>query len=113
MYLTPDGLEPAKEFLLDLTAHWTTLHAMAQPRTDAQAGAVEARRVQLMTKAYKALDYHSPASDGLASVLGWPGANLMFDHVFGPDVIDQGLEGRRTYLDVEVSPGTFSAPRSH
>lgn len=113
MYLKHSGLEPAQAFLLELTEHWTTLHAQAQPRTDADAAAVEARRVQLMTKAYKALDYHSPASDGLASVLGWTGANLMFDHVFGPDLEDQGLDHKRTYLEVEVSPGTFSAPRSH
>ena len=113
MYLTHSGLDPARDFLLDLTEHWTTLHARAERRTDEDAPAVEARRVQLMTKAYKALDYHSPASDGLASVLGWAGANLMFDHVFGPDLQDQGLDHKRTYLEVDVSPGTFSAPRSH
>lgn len=112
LYLTPEGLEPAREFLLALTQHHSELLANATPRTDALADAVEARRVQLMTKAYKGLDYHSPASDSLAAVLGWPGANLMFDAVFGPDDIDQGLEGKRTYLDVVVSPGTFSAPRS-
>jgi hypothetical protein len=59
-----------------------------------------------MTKAYKGLDYHSPASRSLASVLGWPGANAMFDHVFGPDVDPQPDDGPRTYLGVAVSPGT-------
>ena len=109
-----EGLDlPTRRTREQRTEHWTTLHAQAQSRTDADAAAVEARRVQLMTKAYKALDYHSPASDGLASVLGWTGANLMFDHVFGPDLEDQGLDHKRTYLEVEVSPGTFSAPRSH
>jgi hypothetical protein len=111
LYLHTDAIPASVRFLSELTEHWVTLHDRAEPRTGDDAAAVEARRVQLMTKAYKALDYHSPASDSLAAVMGWPGANLQFDAVFGPDLVDQGLDAKRTYLDVVVSPGTVAAGR--
>lgn len=111
LYLDPAAIPVAVDFLTALTENWLTLHARAEPRTDALADAVEARRVQLMTKAYKALDYHSPASDSLAAVMGWPGANLQFDAVFGPDQVDQGLDAKRSYLDVAISPGTVATGR--
>lgn len=103
-YLDADAVEPAVAFLAALTELWASLVEDAQPRTE-DAAAVEARRLALMKRAYKGLDYHSPASDGLAAVLGWRGANLMFDHVFGPDIEPQTMDARRTYLDVASSPG--------
>lgn len=111
LYLDNDAVPAATAFLHALTRHWTQLHSGAEPRRDALAAATEARRVQLMTRAYKGLDYHSPASDGLASVLGWAGANRMFDSVFGDDAEPQPLDQRRTYLDVAVSPGTITPGR--
>lgn len=111
LYLDTAAIPAAIEFLTALTEHWLTLHAQAEPRADDQAAAVEARRVQLMTQAYKALDYHSPASDSLAAVMGWEGANLQFDAVFGPDAVDQGLGAKRTYLDLVISPGTVATGR--
>jgi hypothetical protein len=111
LYLDVAAIPAAVDFLTALTEHWLTLHAQAEPRTDDQAAAVEARRVQLMTKAYKALDYHSPASNSLAAVMRWPGANLQFDAVFGPDEVDQGLDAKRSYLDVVISPGTVATGR--
>ena len=108
MYLDADAVEPAVAFLREVTELWADLAADAKPRVE-DAEAVEARRIALMKRAYKGLDYHSPASDGLAAVLGWRGANLMFDHVFGPDAEPQTMDGRRTYLDVTTSPG--AAPR--
>jgi len=104
--LRPDGFGAAVDYVLALTELWTRLWQRAEPSPAAHREQTEARRVQLMTRAYKGLDYHSPASPSLASVLGWTGANLVFDHVFGPDDPEQPLDGRRTYLDVEVSPGT-------
>jgi hypothetical protein len=112
IYLAPEALESSIAFLTALTEHWITLHDRAEPRTDDDADDVERRRIQLMTKAYKALDYHSPASDSLAAVMGWPGANLQFDAVFGPDEVDQGLDAKRTYLDVALSPGTSVVGRT-
>lgn len=108
LYLDVDATDPAVSFIADLTDHWAGLVTEATPRVD-DAEAVEARRHALMKRAYKGLDYHSPASDGLAAVLGWRGANAMFDHVFGPDEVPQTSDGRRVYLDVERSPG--AAPR--
>lgn len=104
--LRPDGFGPAVDYVLALTELWTRLWERAEPAPAAYREATEARRRQLMHRAYKGLDYHSPASPSLASVLGWTGANLVFDHVFGPDDPPQPLDERRTYLDVEVSPGT-------
>jgi hypothetical protein len=108
-YLDVDAVEPAKAFLSQLTTLWADIAAKAEPRISDDAAAVEARRISLMKRAYKGLDYHSPASDGLAAVLGWRGANLMFDNVFGPDLDPQPADRRRTYLDVVASPG--AAPR--
>jgi hypothetical protein len=104
--LRPEGFGAAVDYVLALTELWTRLWERAEPSPAAYRDQTEARRHQLMTRAYKGLDYHSPASPSLASVLGWTGANLVFDHVFGPDVPEQALDQRRTYLDVEVSPGT-------
>ena len=104
--LTADGFGSAVDYVLALTELWTRLWERAEPTPVARREQTEARRVQLMTRAYKGLDYHSPASRSLASVLGWTGANLVFDHVFGPDEPEQPLDERRSYLDVEVSPGT-------
>ena len=104
--LRPEGFGAAVDYVLALTTLWTELWERAEPSPETQRERTEARRRQLMTRAYKGLDYHSPASRSLASVLGWTGANLVFDHVFGPDVDDQPLDERRSYLDVEVSPGT-------
>jgi hypothetical protein len=104
--LSPDAMPVALDYVRELTRLWTTLWSRAEPTPEIHRDHVEARRKALMTRAYKGLDYHSPASPSLASVIGWTGANLMFDHVFGPDDPDQGLDTRRTYLDVEVSPGT-------
>ena len=108
MYLDADAVEPAVAFLAELTELWAGLAADATPRED-DADAVEQRRLALMKRAYKGLDYHSPASAGLAAVLGWRGANLMFDAVFGTDLEPQDPDARRTYLDVTTSPG--AAPR--
>jgi hypothetical protein len=104
--LRPEGFGAAVDYVLALTELWTRLWERAESAPAAYRDATEARRVQLMTRAYKGLDYHSPASPSLASVLGWTGANLVFDHVFGPDEPPQPLDQRRTYLAVEVSPGT-------
>lgn len=109
IYLDAAAVEPAVAFLTELTELWAELARDARPRTDDDADAVEARRLALMKRAYKGLDYHSPASDGLAAVLGWRGANLMFDHVFGVDAEPQAADSRRTYLDVVSTPG--AAPR--
>jgi hypothetical protein len=109
MYLDTEAVEPAKNFILELTGLWADIAAGAQPRDQPDNAAVEARRIALMKRAYKGLDYHSPASDGLAAVLGWRGANLMFDHVFGPDIDPQPADSRRKYLDVVSTPG--AAPR--
>jgi hypothetical protein len=110
MYLDADAVGPAVAFLAELTELWASLAADARPRTTDDAADVERRRLALMKRAYKGLDYHSPASDGLAAVLGWRGANLMFDHVFGVDAEPQAMDARRTYLDVTTSPG--AAPRA-
>jgi hypothetical protein len=107
-YLDAGAVEPAVTFITELTELWVGLVEGAEPRVD-HAEEVEKRRVALMKRAYKGLDYHSPASDGLAAVLGWRGANLMFDHVFGPDAVPQVADARRTYLDVQRSPG--AAPK--
>jgi hypothetical protein len=104
-YLSADAREVIKEFLLEVTAAWVRMHADAEPAPAQRAAAVEARRIALMRHAYKGLDYHSPAADGLASVLGWEGANRMFDHVFGPDEPPQPTDRRRAYLEVRHSPG--------
>ena len=104
--LRPDGFEAAVDYVLALTRLWTQLWERAEPTPEPQRARTEERRRRLMTQAYKGLDYHSPASPSLASVLGWTGANLVFDHVFGPDEVEQPLDARRSYLDVEVSPGT-------
>ena len=105
--LTPDAMPVALEYVRELTALFTRNWARAEPTPEEHREHVEARRMNLMKKAYKGLDYHSPASPSLASVLGWDGANLMFDHVFGPDDPEQlPLDSRRTYLQVAVSPGT-------
>lgn len=109
LYLDVDAVEPAVDFVTDLTEHWAGLVDRAVPR-EKDAVDVEARRLALMKRAYKGLDYHSPASDGLAAVLGWRGANLMFDHVFGPDEAPQPIDERRVYLEVQHSPG--AAPRA-
>ena len=105
MYLRPEGFGAAVDYVLALTTLWTELWERADPSPETQRERPR-RAVALMKRAYKGLDYHSPASRSLAAVLGWTGANLMFDHVFGPDVDDQPLDERRSYLDVEVSPGT-------
>jgi hypothetical protein len=104
--LRADGFGAAVDYVLALTELWTRLYERAEPSPKQHRTRTEERRVQLMTRAYKGLDYHSPASPSLASVLGWTGSNLVFDHVFGPDVAPQPLYERRTYLEVEVSPGT-------
>jgi hypothetical protein len=104
--LRGEALEPAVAYVEALTRLFVDLWERAEPTPAEHRDHVEARRVALMTKAYKGLDYHSPASRSLASVLGWPGANAMFDHVFGPDVDPQPDDGPRTYLGVAVSPGT-------
>jgi hypothetical protein len=109
LYLDTDAVEPAKEFILELTQLWADIAANAQPRDRDDNAAVEARRIALMKRAYKGLDYHSPASDGLAAVLGWRGANLMFDHVFGPDLDPKPVDSRRTYLNVVSTPGSAPA----
>lgn len=111
MYLDADAVRPGIDFLTDITRLWAGIAADATPREGDDVEAVEARRVSLMKRAYKGLDYHSPASDGLAAVLGWRGANLMFDNVFGPDLEEQPADSRRTYLEVVHSPG--KAPRAH
>ena len=111
LYLDTAVIPTAVRFLTELTELWVTLHNRAEPRTDEMAADIDRRRVQLMTKAYKGLDYHSPASDSLASVMGWPGANLQFDAVFGPDVPAGLMDSKRTYLDVVISPGTISSGR--
>ena len=108
-YLDAAAVEPAVAFLAEATELWAALAADAKPRDTPDAPDVERRRLALMKRAYKGLDYHSPASDGLAAVLGWRGANLMFDHVFGPDEEPQPMDERRIYLDVTTSPG--AAPR--
>jgi len=104
-YLDEGALDIATEFLLDLTRVWVDLHDSAQPVEGPLRARTEERRIALMRQAYKGLDYHSPASDGLASVLGWTGANLMFDGVFGPDDEPQRSDVRRRYLDIDRSPG--------
>lgn len=104
--LTPEGLPVAREYLLALTRLWTHLWSRAEPTPEPQRERAEARRSSLMSLAYKGLDYHSPAAPSLAAVLGWAGANLMFDSVFGPDPVPQPAGERRTYLGVDVSPGT-------
>jgi len=104
--LHADALPVALDYVRGLTALWTRLWERAEPTPEEHRAHVDARRWNLMKKAYKGLDYHSPAGPSLASVLGWEGANLMFDHVFGPDDPPQPLDARRTYLGVEVSPGT-------
>lgn len=108
LFLDTDAVQAGMDLVTELTEHWTTLVQRAEPRVE-DAEAVERRRLALMKRAYKGLDYHSPAGDGLAAVLGWRGANLMFDHVFGPDAVPQTMDARRTYLDVATSPG--AAPR--
>jgi hypothetical protein len=110
LYLDPAAIAAGKEFLLDVTAEWTNVYRDADPVADADAVRVEARRLAVMKRAYKGLDYHSPAGAGLASVLGWTGANMMFDAVFGPDDPPQVADGQRTYLDVDISPGTPPRP---
>ena len=107
-YLDEGALDVCRSFLLDLTRLWAELHERAEPTAPAERARTEERRVTLMRRAYKGLDYHSPASDGLASVLGWTGANLMFDGVFGPDDPPQPLDARRRYLEFAKTPG---APR--
>jgi len=111
LYLDTAVIPTAMAFLTELTELWVTLHNRAELRTDAMAADIDRRRVQLMTKAYKGLDYHSPASDSLASVMGWPGANLQFDAVFGPDTPPGLMDSKRTYLDMVISPGTVSTGR--
>ncbi len=112
MYLEQSAVDVARSFILEATDLWTSMYASAEPTPESRAGRVEERRNTLMREAYKGLDYHSPASDGLASVLGWKGANLMFDTVFGPDDLAQPLDHKRTYLDVALSPGTAGRARS-
>lgn len=104
--LRPEGFGAAVDYVLALTELWTLLWRRSEPTPEPQRARTEERRRRLMTRAYKGLDYHSPAAPSLASVLGWTGANLVFDHVFGPDEVEQPLEEKRSYLDVEVSPGT-------
>ena len=106
LYLTPDAIPAGKEFLLNVTAEWTKVYRDAEPVAATRRGDVESRRLAIMKRAYKGLDYHSPAGPGLASVLGWTGANMVFDAVFGPDEPPQSVDEQRTYLDVTVSPGT-------
>ena len=113
MYLEPAALELARSFLIEVTELWGGVRAAALPTPDVRARRTEDRRVALMRSAYKGLDYHSPASAGIASVLGWEGANLMFDTVFGVDEVEQRpLDRPRRYLDVALSPGTDGRPRS-
>lgn len=112
MYLENSAVDAARSFIVEATELWTSMCAGADPVPESRAGRVEERRNALIRKAYKGLDYHSPASDGLASVLGWQGANLMFDAVFGPDDVSQPLDRKRTYLDVALSPGTVGRARS-
>lgn len=110
LYLDPAAIDAGKEFLLEVTAEWTNVYRDAGPVAESDADRVEARRLAVMKKAYKGLDYHSPAGPGLASVLGWTGANMMFDAVFGPDDPPQVADAQRNYLDVTISPGTPPRP---
>jgi hypothetical protein len=105
--LDGEAMPAALDYVRAVTRAWVEAWASAEPVQDPAARAqIDLRRWTLMKKAYKGLDYHSPAGPSLASVLGWEGANLMFDHVFGPDEPEQPLTHQRRYLGVDVSPGT-------
>jgi hypothetical protein len=105
-YLSPAAIPAVIDFLCDVTTAWAQMHDGAQPAPPDRAARVEERRLAVMKQAYKGLDYHSPAGDGLASVLGWEGANRMFDAVFGPDDPPQPTDRRRRYLEVDQTPGS-------
>ena len=105
--LDGEAMPVALDYVRAVTRAWVDAWASAEPVEDpALRAQIDLRRWTLMKKAYKGLDYHSPAGPSLASVLGWEGANLMFDHVFGPDEPEQPLTHQRRYLGVDVSPGT-------
>ena len=110
--LHTDALPAALDYVRGLTTLWTQLWERAEPTPEEHHAHVDARRWNLMKKAYKGLDYHSPAGPSLASVLGWEGANLMFDHVFGPDEPPQPLGGQRTYLGGGVSAHPAAVERN-